>query len=342
MWRDALIKKIKTAFIIILCVALLALIVLWRLSVGDEPTEKEEVNASCDYFNGEVVEITDEYFILKPIAEWTWKETTRVKTPKTDVAQKTVALEIGDQVRVAFNSKAMEWKEDEVLIPVAFAFYPLAEEGHAIQYEFESDDMALFFHNLSHRAKAGTTVDIRTDLLLDADILIWVDGQELKKTYAYGDSWVYSFTMPDKDVIVTAKMSGKKEGQEYVLGDKNDTIAVVMEVSDVTPTGLTVHFRQYEKRDVGDLIYGDGYRIERLEGDDWVELPVIPENPLFNDIGYFIPSEGEAQLAVDWEWLYGKLDSGTYRITKEVIVKEWSDPSSQPLKCLLAAQFIIE
>ena len=59
-------------------------------------------------------------------------------------------------------------------------------------------------------------------------------------------------------------------------------------------------------------------------------------------IGYFIPSEGEAQLAVDWEWLYGKLDSGTYRVTKEVIVKEWSDPSSQSLKCLLATQFIIE
>ena len=249
-----MIKKIKTPFIIILCIALVALIILLRLSAGNEP----------------------------------------------------------------------------------------AEEGHTIQYEFESDDMAWFFHNLSHGAKEGTTVDIRTDLLLDADILIWVDGQELKKSYAYGDSWVYSFTMPDKDVIVTAKMSGKKEGQEYVLGDKNDTIAVVMEVSDVTPTGLTVHFRQYEKRDVGDLIYGDGYRIERLEGDDWVELPVIPENPLFNDIGYFIPSEGEAQLAVDWEWLYGKLDSGTYRITKEVIVKEWSDPSSQPLKCLLAAQFIIE
>ena len=124
-----MIKKIKTAFIIILCVTLLALIILWRLSVGDEPAEKEEVRAHCDYFNGEVVEVTDKYFILKPIAEWTWKETTRVKVPKADIAQRTVTLEIGDRVRVAFNSKAMEWKEDEVLIPVAFAFYPLAEDG---------------------------------------------------------------------------------------------------------------------------------------------------------------------------------------------------------------------
>ena len=117
-----MIKWIKTAFLVILCVALLALIILWRLSAGNESSEKEEANASCDYFNGEVVEITDEYFILKPIAEWTWKETTRVKTPKTNVAQKIVALKTGDLVRVAFNSKAMEWKEDEVLIPVAFAF----------------------------------------------------------------------------------------------------------------------------------------------------------------------------------------------------------------------------
>ena len=251
-------KKIKTAFFIILCVALVALIILWRLSAGKEPAEKEEFNASCDYFNGEVVEITDEYFILKPIAEWTWKETTRVKIPKTDIAQKMVTLEIGDQVRVAFNSKAMEWKEDEALIPVAFAVYPLAKE--------------------------------------------WLDAN---------------------------------------LTDKNDTIAVIMEVSDVTPTGLTVHFRQYEKRDIGELIYGDGYWIERLEEDKWVELPVIPENPLFNGIGYLIPSEGEAQLAVDWEWLYGKLDSGTYRIVKGVTAREWSNSESQPLKCMLATQFEI-
>ena len=136
-----MIKKIKTPFIIILCIALVALIILLRLSAGNKPAEKEEVRAYCDYFNGEVMEITDTYFVLKPIAEWTWKETSRVRTPKTDIAQKTIDLKIGDLVRVAFNSKAMEWKEDEVLIPVAFAFYPLTEEGLAIQYEFASDDI---------------------------------------------------------------------------------------------------------------------------------------------------------------------------------------------------------
>lgn len=145
-----------------------------------------------------------------------------------------------------------------------------------------------------------------------------------------------------EELYVSHGIKEPSKGEEWQAQDNNTAIAVVMEVSDITPTGLTVHFRQYEKRDKGELIYGDGYWIERLEGDHWVELPAIPENYGFNDIGYFIPSEGEAQLAVDWEWLYGKLDSGTYRITKDVIAKEWSDPNSRPLKYLLATQFIIE
>ncbi|MBP5607202.1 MAG: hypothetical protein J6X66_02895 [Lachnospiraceae bacterium] len=40
-------------------------------------------------------------------------------------------------------------------------------------------------------------------------------------------------------------------------GSNDDTIAVQMRVSHITPTGLTVHFTQYDKRDCGELIYGE-------------------------------------------------------------------------------------
>jgi hypothetical protein len=127
MWRRTLIKKTHKLIYVIFCVLfliLLVLLIILRHGLGEKPEKKEEVVASCDYFNGEVVEITETYFVLKPIAEWNWKEVTRVKIPKTKAS-----FNVGDLIRVAFNSKAMEWKEDEVLIPMTFACYPLTEDG---------------------------------------------------------------------------------------------------------------------------------------------------------------------------------------------------------------------
>ena len=34
---------------------------------------------------------------------------------------------------------------------------------------------------------------------------------------------------------------------------------------------------------------------------------------------YVIPPEGENEIEVNWEWLYGKLEPGTYRISKSII-----------------------
>ena len=91
-----------------------------------------------------------------------------------------------------------------------------------------------------------------------------------------------------------------------------------MSVSHVTPGGCTVHLRQYDKREGTDLNYGEAYTLERLAGDSWEEVPQIIEDGAFTDIEFSLPPEGEAEIEIQWEWLYGKLDAGTYRITKTV------------------------
>ncbi|HLS06705.1 MAG TPA: immunoglobulin-like domain-containing protein, partial [Bacillota bacterium] len=49
------------------------------------------------------------------------------------------------------------------------------------------------------------------------------------------------------------------------------------------------------------------------------QVPVAIDDYGFNDIGYELnPSETE-ELTVDWEWLYEKIDSGEYRIIKDVL-----------------------
>ena len=113
-----------------------------------------------------------------------------------------------------------------------------------------------------------------------------------------------------------------------------------MEVTNVTATGLTVHFRQYDERETDTLIYGDQYWLERLEGDAWIQVQTIIDAYAFNAIGYIIPKTGESTLETEWEWLYGKLASGTYRITKTVNHhKNFGDETYTTYQ--LTAQFII-
>ena len=158
------------------------------------------------------------------------------------------------------------------------------------------------------------------------------------------DSWTDE--MWDEAFSILDTMQFDEEKTEGGVGQSNpgsydDTIAVQMSVSHVTPTGLTVHFTQYDKRDCGELIYGEGYHLEVLNGDIWEDVPTIIEDWGFNSIGYTLPAEGEAEIETNWEWLYGKLSPGTYRITKILTDSSRNDPAVSIPAYPLMAQFMI-
>ncbi len=76
-------------------------------------------------------------------------------------------------------------------------------------------------------AKEGDTVEIRTQVLYDADLHVFVDGESIPQTAAEPDYWAYSFTMPDHEVTVRLdvvenvvyppEVSGEESGGEVIL-----------------------------------------------------------------------------------------------------------------------------
>ena len=50
-------------------------------------------------------------------------------------------------------------------------------------------------------------------------------------------------------------------------------------------------------------------------------MPVetIIDNYAWNAIAYLIPKDGTYEKEINWEWLYGKLPKGNYRIGKEIM-----------------------
>ena len=123
--------------------------------------------------------------------------------------------------------------------------------------------------------------------------------------------------------------------------NKDDTIAVMMSVSNVTPSGLTVHFRQYDKRENMKLVYVDNYNLETLNGDTWEYVPMIIELQGNEEDGFInMPAEGESELDINWKRMYGELSPGTYRITM-IMFEDQDNPSASAPVYRLKAQFII-
>ena len=131
------------------------------------------------------------------------------------------------------------------------------------------------------------------------------------------DMWNEALQILDTVDLDNSRASGGI-GQ-YTPECENDDISVIMDVRNVTPTGAVVHLNQYDNREQDELIYGMAFSLEKKVGDSWERLPVIVEGDwCFTEEGYPIPQGGDAEMETDWEWLYGTLEPGTYRICKSV------------------------
>lgn len=122
-------RKGSTWFIILLLVGIfVAFFLFLQHCVRQLPEEKEPVVNGCDYFNGEILEISEEYLVLKPIKDWTWQTVSKVKIPLKTVKEEQISeVKIADVIRVAFNGNSMEWTDDEVVIRIVFAVFPESE-----------------------------------------------------------------------------------------------------------------------------------------------------------------------------------------------------------------------
>ena len=92
-----------------------------------------------------------------------------------------------------------------------------------------------------------------------------------------------------------------------------------------------------------DVWTGNAYYIERKNYyGSWSRLNTL-STPIFTDIGIKFFSEGrliQRTEDIDWEWLYGKLENGEYRLCKDYYVR--LDPKSSSIKKKLYVPFTVK
>ncbi len=119
-------------------------------------------------------------------------------------------------------------------------------------------------------------------------------------------------------LTLTSGCVEKADWKPTALENVNNFDGVYMIVNEetVSPTGLTVVL---ENNSDSQCIYSEDFLLEKKIKGNWYQVPVIIESYGFNDIGYNLAPGESGEWNVEWDWLYGSLDTGEYRIVKNII-----------------------
>lgn len=90
---------------------------------------------------------------------------------------------------------------------------------------------------------------------------------------------------------------------------------ITLSVKDVTDSGLTLVCTQSGGEADGELQTGSDYKLIVLK-EAWEDVPTIIEDYGWTAEAYMIAKDDVTEFNINWEWLYGKLPEGTYRLVK--------------------------
>lgn len=103
--------------------------------------------------------------------------------------------------------------------------------------------------------------------------------------------------------------------------EKPNEWGVTLEAQNVTAKGLTIVCHHSGGENVFELNTGSYYVVQKLEKAGWVNVEYIPQkhNVAWTAEAWIIRKEDTTTWDVNWEWLYGELPAGEYRIGKEIM-----------------------
>lgn len=91
---------------------------------------------------------------------------------------------------------------------------------------------------------------------------------------------------------------------------------LTLSVREVTPSGLTLICTQSGGAPTGDIMTGEDYCLCVWKKGCWRTVVPVIENYGWNSLAHWITKDADTEFKIDWEWLYGKLEPGTYRLVK--------------------------
>lgn len=97
--------------------------------------------------------------------------------------------------------------------------------------------------------------------------------------------------------------------------EKTPPITMTIKEGTLTPTSAVIIIKENKPKH---YTYGEWFRIDYKKDDKWEKLEPITDDIWFYMIGYDIDDNNELEMETNWEWLYGTLSPGEYRLVKRL------------------------
>lgn len=151
------------------------------------------------------------------------------------------------------------------------------------------------------------------DILKDGGSKIY-KYSNYKKVYGNEDFYVISCDSLDniKDIFV-AKYKESLSGVCSKHIDEINDISMSIKKGTLTKTSATVIIKDTTNKE---NIYGESFIVEKYEEGIWKKLD-SKNDMVFNSIGYTVDKNNTLELKVKWDYFYGELSKGKYRILKD-------------------------
>ncbi len=123
--------------------------------------------------------------------------------------------------------------------------------------------------------------------------------------------------------------------------EQPDEWGIVLSAEDVTPTGMTLVCTQSGGNAKGELQTGSPFVLERFVAGEWLPVGIKPGlDVAWTMEGWMIERDAQTKWKVDWEFLYGRLESDTYRISK--VIMDFRSPGKYTEKTYCAEFGVVD
>ena len=145
----------------------------------------------------------------------------------------------------------------------------------------------------------------------DTDEIITYNGKEYHKSELC-DATLRWLELSENEQLLSSYMP-----PEFIEFEENWGITLTLD--NVTPSGGIIKCTQSGGKATGKLQTGSSYIIEKwTQENGWQECDYYAEVE-WTEEAWIIAKDTVSEWEVDWEWIYGKLPKGKYRIGKEIM-----------------------
>ena len=118
-----------------------------------------------------------------------------------------------------------------------------------------------------------------------------------------------------------------------------DGISMTIKDGTLTRKGITLIIE--DTNGTGTYVYGGSFRIDKNENGNWISLETIRDNFSFTLQPRYVDENGILEMYQNWEYLYGELENGTYRLVKDIFLQSDIPVTDEDLK-YISVEFTIE